>query len=119
MHYTPCCGVEALYPAEHQYKCPKCGKTYYDNPKAAVAIILVDDKKQIIIGRRAHQPYIGKIDFPGGFLDVGEGFEEALKRELKEESALTLEDIKDLSYLGSAHDYYPWEGAEISVASVY
>lgn len=119
MHYTPCCGAEALHPNKSKHQCSNCGKTYYDNPKAAEAIVLVDENRNLIVGRRAHQPHRGKIDFPGGFLDVGENFETAAYRELKEESGLSRDEISELRYIGSVHDYYPWEGEEISVTSVY
>jgi len=43
---------------------------------------LFDDQGRIALARRAYEPEKGKLDPIGGFLDVGEDFEQAFYREL-------------------------------------
>jgi NADH pyrophosphatase NudC (nudix superfamily) len=118
MNYCTDCGGK-LTKNKTAYICQSCSKSYYLNPKAAVAIVLYDDQHRLVFARRAHEPNKGKLDCIGGFLDIDENFEQALSRELKEESGLNMDDISDLRYFGSSHDLYPWEGSAVSVSSVY
>jgi len=103
-----------------RHVCTVCGKTFYDNPKAAVAIILYsEDKKSLSFGVRKHEPSKGLLDCMGGFVDVGESFEQATLRELNEESGLTKDDLLHFEYAGSCYDGYPWEGTVVPVTSAY
>jgi ADP-ribose pyrophosphatase YjhB (NUDIX family) len=68
---------------------------YKINPSTVDAIIEKDEKLLLI--RRGHDPFRGKLALPGGFVDYGERVEEALVREVKEE--LDLEAIP-LTILG-------------------
>lgn len=54
------------------------------------AIIEIDDS--IIVIERSNPPF--GFALPGGFVDYGESLEEAVKREAKEETGLTLTEIK-------------------------
>ncbi|AIT10251.1 DNA mismatch repair protein MutT [Candidatus Francisella endociliophora] len=54
--------------------------------KAAVAIILNEDKSKVYISlRQKHQTYSNYWEFPGGKLENNETFDECVKRELYEE----------------------------------
>ena len=119
MYYTPCCGAPAQKLSPEHYRCPKCQKNHYINPHAAVAIVLYDQDKYLFLGRRAKAPNKDKLDCIGGFLDIGENFEEAMIRELKEETGVLASRIKDLRIFGTVHDFYPWEGNQVSCATVY
>jgi mutator protein MutT len=60
------------------------------HPVPAVgAIILKDDK--ILLVKRGAEPGIGKWSIPGGSMEFGETMEEAVKREVKEETGLDVE----------------------------
>lgn len=61
----------------------------------AAAIIFLDNKI-LLSQRQANSPYAGKWEFPGGKLEQGENFVEALQRELFEELDLkiALDDLK-------------------------
>jgi ADP-ribose pyrophosphatase YjhB (NUDIX family) len=67
--------------------CPKCGYVLYQNPKPVITAIIEKNGK-VLFGKRSKDPYFGKWDLIGGFVDVGETLEEAVAREVKEESGL-------------------------------
>ncbi len=112
------CGAKTTQ-QNNKYTCTLCSKTFYENPKAAVVVMLYTPvKKQLILTRRAHEPEVGKLDFIGGFLDVGETFEQAAYREMQEESGLTAADIGELQYVTSIYNGYVWEGNVLPTTSV-
>ncbi len=55
---------------------------------------------------RAVEPKKGYWDVPGGFVDVGENFEESVQREIKEELGI---DLENLEYAGSWIDTYEYQ----------
>ena len=68
-------------------QCPNCGSkiTVYRNPTPTVDII-IETEGGIVLIERKNPPYGWAI--PGGFVDYGESFEEAARREAKEETGL-------------------------------
>jgi ADP-ribose pyrophosphatase YjhB (NUDIX family) len=70
--------------------CPSCGRSWYRNPAPAVGAAIIEDGKALVTVR-ARDPYRGKIDVPGGFIELGEHPVEALKREVMEELGCTVE----------------------------
>jgi ADP-ribose pyrophosphatase YjhB (NUDIX family) len=77
------------------------------NPAAAVAAILVDAGERALLARRAHEPSRGKLGFPGGFVDIGESAEAALRREILEEVGL---EVPELEFLCSFPNRYAFKG---------
>ncbi|WP_406659861.1 NUDIX hydrolase [Methanolobus sp. ZRKC3] len=66
---------------------------YPVTPKLAVdAVILFNDK--IVLIQRKNPPFEGKFAFPGGFVEIGETTEDAVIRESKEETGLSIEIVK-------------------------
>ena len=65
-------------------RCLRCGFTFYDNPVLASCAVVTRGGR-VLLARRAHEPYAGLWDLPGGFLEAGETPERALGRELREE----------------------------------
>lgn len=119
MKYCPSCGHELQKQTDTKFTCSNCGGQHYVNPKGAVAVLLLGDDQTVYLATRARDPQKGKLDCLGGFLDVGENFEQALYRELKEEAGIGEADITDLHYLSSSYDPYPWQGDVTHTASVY
>lgn len=91
-------------------RCDDCGLTYYANPAAAVAVLIVNEKGELLVTKRAFEPAKGMLDLPGGFCDPNETVEEAVSREVMEETGL---EVTDISYLGSRPNVYEWQGIEI------
>jgi len=79
------------------FRCDACNFLYFFNPAIAVAaLILREDDKALFI-RRAKDPARGRLAMVGGFVDIGERAEDALRREVREEVQLDLEDLRFLS----------------------
>ncbi len=60
--------------------------------KASDSIVLTGSKEdlKVLLIKRKHDPYKGLWAFPGGFIENGEGADQASKRELLEETGLDL-----------------------------
>ncbi len=70
--------------------CPNCGKTSFVNPLPVVVILLPVDDGLLLI-RRGIEPGRGKWAFPGGFIVLGETWQEAGAREVFEETNVVLD----------------------------
>ena len=81
------CGSQhfALQEDRKRWLCADCGFTFFQNPAAAVAALILNEKNEVLVARRAQKPHQGAYDLPGGFIDHGENAPEALCRELHEE----------------------------------
>jgi NAD+ diphosphatase len=110
--FCPQCAT-ALTPFDgHSYrrKCPACDWIYWGNAKpTACALVEREGPRgtEVLLVRRAIEPALGKWDIPGGFLDLHEGPEEAVRRELLEETGLHIE-LRGI--LGIWPDQYPYGG---------
>ena len=88
--------------------------------KASVNIIRITvdgvilEKGRVLLIKRGRDPYKGRWALPGGFVEYGETTEEAVTREVEEETGLKCK-IADLIGVYSAPDRDP-RGHTISVA---
>ena len=107
--------IESANPRNYKF-CPKCGKNlvnkfikqeqterlvcencdfiFYINPVPAVAVILMNDRK-ILLVKRKYDPRKGTWSLPAGFMEFGETTKQTAVREVKEETNLKIE-VKDL-----------------------
>jgi len=69
-------------------RCEVCGRINYVNPIPAVALLATQDLDRVMLVRRTAPPEIGCWCLPGGFIEMGETSEEAVHRELWEETRL-------------------------------
>lgn len=106
--FCPRCGATRAVEAPRQpFSCADCGFLFYFNPCPAVAAIVLDPEDRILFIRRAEEPAKGQLAVPGGFVDVGETSEAAIRREIKEEVNL---EVGPLEYLISAVNEYEFRG---------
>ena len=92
--------------------------TLYANSSPAVAIILLNDTDEVLTIRRAIEPGLGELDFPGGFCDHHETAEEALARETTEEVGLRPEHYSTPELICTGIDHYNFDGETIPVFSL-
>jgi ADP-ribose pyrophosphatase YjhB (NUDIX family) len=80
---------------EQPLVCDRCGWRWYANPRPAAAVLLERDvgapDPEILLLRRAVEPGFGAWDLPAGYLDPGESFEAAARRETLEEAGIEVE----------------------------
>ncbi|MBI3337357.1 MAG: GNAT family N-acetyltransferase [Candidatus Staskawiczbacteria bacterium] len=56
----------------------------FKNPKGSVTAVIIKNGKLLLL-KRNQEPFLGKWDFPGGYMDQGETPEQTVLREVKEE----------------------------------
>jgi ADP-ribose pyrophosphatase YjhB (NUDIX family) len=87
--FCPRCGG-GLEREENHLRCAVCGERYWANALPAVQALLERDGR-LLLARRGIEPRLGHWDLPGGFVEETETAEEAVARELREETGLELE----------------------------
>lgn len=109
--YCPKCGSKHFdVNDEKSKKCENCGFVFYLNPGAATAAFILNSRGEMLVTRRKMEPGKGMLDLPGGFADIGETGEECIRREVKEETGLT---VTDLQYAFSMPNVYLYSGFEV------
>jgi len=94
------CGVRTkTHPTERAKECPQCGLLHF--PRLAPAIIVLVERDPEILLARARRFPTAMYSTLAGFVEPGETLEEAVIREVHEETGIT---IKDIRYFGSQ----PW-----------
>ncbi len=115
--FCPVCGSGGFTRNNGSSKrCSACGFVYYFNPRASVAVFIVNEKGELLVGRRAKDPAKGTFDLPGGFTEYGETAEEAVMREVKEETGL---DVHVGRYLFSLPNVYPYSGLDVHTMDLF
>lgn len=74
--------------------CPQCYTVYYENPLPVASAIVINEKREVLLVKRARDPYKEMWCLPIGFAESGEHIEHAALRELKEEAGVEGEIIR-------------------------
>ncbi len=116
-HFCPKCGSKNFIENNlKSKKCRGCGFTYYFNSSAAVVAVIVNAEGEILVATRAKDPAKGTFDLPGGFIDMYESGEEAVRREVHEETGLL---ITSAEYLFSIPNIYVYSGFEVHTLDIF
>ena len=102
--FCPFCGKpnRKLRDATHR-RCPACGLHDWRNPAPAVGCAILrrslaagrsEPELEVLLSRRAAPPKKGQWDLVGGFIDARETPEQAVRREVEEETGCRLVDVR-------------------------
>jgi len=72
-------------------------RTYPSRPFLAASAAVIRDGKVLVV-RRARAPANGVFSLPGGVVETGETLHEAVTREVREETGLTIEPVALAGY---------------------
>ncbi|MDR0939345.1 MAG: NUDIX domain-containing protein [Mediterranea sp.] len=115
--YCPECGSPRF--EEHNFKskrCADCGFVYYFNSSAATVALILNDRGELLVCRRAKDPAKGTLDLPGGFIDMDETGEEGVAREVLEETGLKVDRA---TYLFSLPNTYLYSGFTVHTLDLF
>jgi NAD+ diphosphatase len=106
--FCPGCGAPGISTRSgRSILCSRCGFHFYFNAASAVAGLIEDDSRRVLLTVRAHDPQKGTLDLPGGFVDFAESAEDAIMREVREELNLK---VGKCTYFGSFPNMYTYDG---------
>lgn len=98
--YCGRCGQKTALKADERAKqCPNCGLVDY--PRISPAIIVLVEKEDSLLLARANRHPVGFYSVLAGFVEPGESLEDAVRREVAEETGVVVGDVR---YAGSQ----PW-----------
>ncbi len=91
-HFCPMCGAPVEWKERYGVMrpvCNACGHVIFFDPKVAVATLILQDGKVLLV-KRAGDPKKGFWALPAGFIEWDEDPAAAAKRECLEETGLTM-----------------------------
>src|SRR6476620_6934224 len=78
----------------------KSARFSYDYPRPALTVDLAittrEARPKVLLIRRKKEPFAGSWALPGGFVDENERLADAARRELEEETGITVADLEQL-----------------------
>ena len=116
-HYCPACGSSDFrISGPRNLLCEACGYRHFVNASASVAVWITDNQDNVLICRRRFMPAAGTLDLPGGFVEPGETAEEAVCREVMEETHLR---VANPEYAFTLPNMYHYGGAVIPTLDLF
>lgn len=82
--------------------CPRCGFVHYGNPAPTVQAWISDQGRYLAL-RRNQDPFRDEWNLPGGFVEAGEAGDEAIRREVAEETGLEIEVVGVIGIYASSY----------------
>jgi ADP-ribose pyrophosphatase YjhB (NUDIX family) len=109
--FCPFCGEpnRKVAGARHR-KCPACGLHDWRNPAPAVGCAILrtrSGRREVLLSRRAAPPKAGEWDLVGGFVDASETPEQAVRREVEEETGCRLLSVHAVETATGEYDREP------------
>ena len=97
-------------------ECAECGFVTYAHSMPTASALVDDGEGRVLLSRRALDPFAGKWDVPGGFLEEGEHPLDCVRRELREETGIGLVNV---SLLGIWMDEYEYKRRLVATLNFY
>ena len=98
-HCSACGAATRPVEAGHARECPTCGAKHFPRVDPAI-IVLVGDEERCLLGRQPAWPP-GRYSTIAGFVEPGESLEDAVAREVLEETGVRVDAV-------SYHSSQPW-----------
>jgi NAD+ diphosphatase len=87
------CGAATdIVDAGHERRCPVCEAHHFPRTDPVVIVRVTDGAQRLLLGRAPHWPP-GRYSLLAGFVEPGETLEDAVRREVLEESAIELGEV--------------------------
>ncbi|MDB5699855.1 MAG: diphosphatase [Sphingomonadales bacterium] len=110
--FCPRCGsTTTIFRAGWGRKCDRCGTEHFPRTDPVV-IMLAEYQGKVLVGRQSRFPP-GNYSALAGFLEPGESIEEAVRRELMEESGVPTGPVR---YVASQP--WPFGGSQLMIACI-
>lgn len=101
VRHCPRCGADLVaVQSGHVLQCTGCGRQQFPRTDPAVIMLVTDDDGRALLGRQPVWPE-GRWSTLAGFVEPGESIEQAVRREVMEETGVRVDAV---SYFGSQ----PW-----------
>jgi ADP-ribose pyrophosphatase YjhB (NUDIX family) len=113
--HCPVCAAEVA-PGDGTVECASCGFVTFAHSVPTASAVVDDGEGRVLLSRRAHDPFAGMWDLPGGFLDEGEPPLDCVRRELREEAGIGLTDER---LLGVWMDTYEYKSRVVATLNIY
>ncbi len=82
--------------------CPACRTEYFPHIHPCIIVLVKRGEEFLLVRKTEWSP--GRFSLVAGFLDIGESLEECVKREVLEETGVT---VKNIRYVGSQNWPFP------------
>jgi 8-oxo-dGTP pyrophosphatase MutT (NUDIX family) len=99
------CGQSFLADQPWPRRCPMCEQISFLNP-LPVAVVLAPVDGGVLTVRRTIEPKVGWLALPGGYIEVGETWQQAAAREAYEEAGVTFDPaaVRELRVISPTAD---------------
>lgn len=112
------CGEKLALVNNSSWRCANSHSTFL-SPTPTAGVFLLNNRSEVVLSRRGIQPGKGMLDSIGGFIDSKESAEEAIIREIEEETGLTTQDYEPLQIFCTAPSIYRYENEDKLVLSIF